>query len=128
MITRGFISGDVAKGNEKGEITITDRLKELIKTKGFQVAPAELEGVILSHPQVQDCCVFAVPHSSLGEAPFAAVVPKPGQQLSEQQIKEFVKSKVAPYKQIAGGVSFVDSIPKSPSGKILRRIMRARFG
>ena len=119
--------GDIAKGNIKGEITITDRLKELIKTKGFQVAPAELEGVILSHPEVQDCCVFGLPHPSLGEAPFAAVVPKPGKTLSESQIKEFVKAKVAPYKQVAAGVSFVESIPKSASGKILRRIIRARF-
>ena len=106
---------------------ITDRLKELIKTKGFQVAPAELEGIILSHPQVQDCCVIGVPHPYLGEAPFAAVVPKPGQTLTEKQITDLVKGKVASYKQLSGGVTFVDTIPKSASGKLLRRIIRARF-
>ena len=97
----------------------------------LQVAPAELEGILLTHPAVQDCCVFGTPHDSLGEAPSACVVLKPGggasRLPSEQEVKAFVGQKVAPYKQLAGGVTFVDQIPKTASGKILRRVLRARF-
>ncbi|XP_063728536.1 luciferin 4-monooxygenase-like [Symsagittifera roscoffensis] len=119
-------SGDIAK-YENSQFLITDRIKELIKTKGEQVAPAELEGILLTHPSIQDCCVFGLPHPKLGEAPSAAVVLKPGQNMSERELKSFVSSKVAPYKQLAGGVRFIDIIPKTASGKILRRILRARY-
>ncbi|XP_075252719.1 putative 4-coumarate--CoA ligase 1 [Convolutriloba macropyga] len=122
-------SGDIGR-HVNSQFLITDRLKELIKTKGHQVAPAELEGILLTHPSVQDCCVFGLPHSSLGEAPSAAVVLRPGTPhatVTDTQLSSFVASRVAPYKQLAGGIRFIDLIPKTASGKILRRVLRARY-
>ena len=106
-----------------GHFYIVDRLKELIKVKGFQVAPAELEGVLLTHPQVADCAVVGVPDERSGEVPKAFVVRK-SPDVSEKDLDKFVSSKVSAHKHLKGGVVFVDSIPKSPSGKILRRLLR----
>lgn len=94
--------------------------------KGYQVAPAELEDLLLSHPQVADAAVIGVPDARTGERPKAFVVRKPGEQLSAEQLKAFVANKVAHYKQLSGGVEFVDSIPRSLAGKILRKELRER--
>ena len=109
--------------DNNGYFYIVDRLKELIKVKGFQVAPAELEGILLTHPHVADCAVVGIPDNRAGEIPRAFVVRK-SNKVSEKELDSFMSSKVSEYKQLKGGVWFVDSIPKSPSGKILRRLLR----
>eukprot|EP00457_Paulinella_chromatophora_P002563 gb/GEZN01002568.1/.p1 GENE.gb/GEZN01002568.1/~~gb/GEZN01002568.1/.p1 ORF type:complete len:650 (-),score=89.23 gb/GEZN01002568.1/:490-2415(-) len=119
-------TGDIAYVDDEGYFFIVDRLKELIKYKGFQVAPAELEGLLLHHPQIADCAVIPVPCEIAGEIPKAFVVLKPGSRLTEEEIKDFIKQDVAHYKRLRGGVEFVEQIPKSASGKILRRILRAQ--
>jgi acyl-CoA synthetase (AMP-forming)/AMP-acid ligase II len=113
-------TGDVAIVDEDGYFSIVDRVKELIKYKGFQVAPAELEALIISHPQVADVAVIPVPDEEAGEIPKAFVV-KSGD-IGEDDVKDFVKEKVSSYKQVRR-VEFVDEIPKSASGKILRRVL-----
>ncbi|MDO7657008.1 MAG: 4-coumarate--CoA ligase family protein, partial [OM182 bacterium] len=103
--------------------TIVDRLKELIKFKGFQVPPAELEALLVTHPSVADAAVIGIPDDEAGELPKAFVVLKEGENVSADDIKQFVAAKVATYKQVRL-LEFVDAIPKSASGKILRRMLR----
>jgi acyl-CoA synthetase (AMP-forming)/AMP-acid ligase II len=114
-------TGDVAIVDEDGYFSIVDRVKELIKYKGFQVAPAELEALIISHDQVADVAVIPVPDEEAGEIPKAFVV-KGSDDLTEDDVKGFVSDRVSSYKQIRA-VEFVDEIPKSASGKILRRVL-----
>jgi len=118
-------TGDVAIIDQDGYMFIVDRLKELIKFKGFQVAPAELEAILVAHPNIQDAAVIGKPDDEAGEVPVAFVIttdPAP----NETQIKDYIASTLAHYKQIHK-VHFVDDIPKSPSGKILRRLLRQRL-
>ena len=117
-----FHSGDIAIIDEAGFVSIVDRLKELIKVKGMQVAPAELEGLLLTHPAVADVAVISIPDDSAGERPKAFVVLKRGAQVSGEELMTFIKDQVAPYKRIHV-VEFLEQIPKSPSGKILRRVL-----
>ena len=114
-------TGDVAFADADGYFYIVDRLKELIKYKGFQVAPAELEALICTHSAVQDAVVIPVPDSEAGEIPRAYVVKKEGANISEEDIKAFVAERASPHKKLRGGVIFVKTIPKTASGKILRR-------
>ena len=116
-------TGDVAEIDEDGHFYIVDRVKELIKFKGFQVPPAELEALLLTHPGIADAAVIGIPDEEAGELPKAFVVLAPGQELSEDDVKAFVAEKVATYKQLRI-VEFIDQIPKSASGKILRRFLR----
>jgi acyl-CoA synthetase (AMP-forming)/AMP-acid ligase II len=116
-------TGDIGHLDADGHLYIVDRLKELIKYKGFQVAPAELEAVLLTHPALADAAVIGKPDEEAGEIPVGFVVLKDGQSLTENDIKAYVASQVAHYKQL-GDVIFVDAVPKSPSGKILRRVLR----
>jgi 4-coumarate--CoA ligase len=116
-------TGDIGHVDTDGHLYIVDRLKELIKYKGFQVAPAELEAVLLTHPAVADAAVIGKPDDVAGEIPVAFVVLKDGQHATEEEICAFVAGHVATYKQL-GGVSFIDAVPKSASGKILRRMLR----
>jgi acyl-CoA synthetase (AMP-forming)/AMP-acid ligase II/enoyl-CoA hydratase/carnithine racemase len=111
-------TGDVASIDSDGFLRVLDRVKELIKYKGFQVAPAELEGLLLSHPSVADAAVIPSPDNESGEVPIALVVKKGS--VSENELIDFVAEKVTSYKRIRE-VVFVDSIPKSAAGKILRR-------
>ncbi|MBT2597408.1 AMP-binding protein [Arthrobacter sp. ISL-72] len=124
----GFLhTGDVATVRSDGVVTIVDRLKELIKYKGYQIAPAELEALLLTHPGIADAAVVGTPDADRQEVPMAFVVRQPGGQgeaLDEAGVIEFVAAKVAPFKKIRR-VEFVDAVPKSPSGKILRRLLRA---
>ncbi len=113
-------TGDVVSIDADGYVTIRDRLKEMIKYKGYQIAPAELEAVIVEHPGVLDAAVIPREDLESGEVPKAFVVLKPGQQVSADELMEFVAGRVAPYKKVRL-VEFVDAIPKNPSGKILRR-------
>ncbi|CAG9822644.1 unnamed protein product [Phaedon cochleariae] len=122
-----FRTGDLGHFNEEGFMFITDRLKELIKVKGFQVAPAELEELLRSFPGVDDAAVIGIPHQAHGEVPRAYVVPKEGFALNVEEIKEYVAIKVTKYKQLVGGVQIVDTIPKNPSGKILRRLLKQNY-
>jgi len=116
-------TGDVAELDEAGHYSIVDRVKELIKYKGFQVPPAELEALLLTHPKIADCAVIGIPDPEAGELPKAFVTLAPGQEMTAAEVQEFVAGKVATYKQVRQ-VEFIDEIPKSASGKILRRFLR----
>ncbi|HEX8719708.1 MAG TPA: 4-coumarate--CoA ligase family protein [Pyrinomonadaceae bacterium] len=117
-------TGDVAYADGDGFFFIVDRAKELIKYKAFQVAPAELEAVLLTHPSVADAAVIPSPDAEAGEVPKAFVVVREGHGLTGAEVLEFVAARVAPYKKVRR-VEFVAQIPKSPSGKILRRLLVA---
>jgi len=117
-----FYTGDIAVERD-GKFYIVDRKKEIFKYKGLQVAPAEIEGLLDTHPKIQEAAVVGVPQSGDGEVPRAYVVADP-LVISEDEIKRFVLEKLAPYKQLRGGVVFVDELPKSAIGKILRRELR----
>ncbi|WOO77514.1 putative 4-coumarate--CoA ligase 1 [Vanrija pseudolonga] len=130
-----FKTGDVGTRDEQGWYRIVDRVKELIKYKGFQVAPAELEGLLLQHPDVVDAGVVGVEIESLAtELPRAYVVVEAGTPVANtaererlsQNIYDWIKARVASHKNLRGGVIIVDAIPKSPSGKILRKDLRVR--
>jgi acyl-CoA synthetase (AMP-forming)/AMP-acid ligase II len=122
MVEDGWLrTGDIGRIDPEGFTFIVDRLKELIKYKGHQVPPAELEAVLVSHPKVKDAGVIGVPMDDGGEAPKACVVTEDG--LDPDELMAYVAERVAPYKRIRE-VEFVDEIPKSASGKILRRMLR----
>jgi acyl-CoA synthetase (AMP-forming)/AMP-acid ligase II len=116
-------TGDLAIADPDGWLMIVDRMKELIKYKGLQVAPAELEAILITHPQVADCAVIGVPDEEAGEVPKAFVVPA-GEDFDADAVLAFVAKQVAPYKRIRK-IDRVPEIPKSPSGKILRRLLRS---
>ena len=118
-------TGDVAIVDEHGHVSIVDRLKELIKYKGFQVPPAELEAIIITHPKVADVAVLGVPDDEAGELPKAYVVAAPGQTITLEEIQELVGEHLVNYKQIRL-LEVIDAIPKSAAGKILRRQLRDR--
>ncbi|KAJ6640807.1 Luciferin 4-monooxygenase [Pseudolycoriella hygida] len=115
-------SGDVGFYDENNEWFIVDRLKELIKYKGFQVPPAELEALLLSHQSVKDVGVIGIPDDLAGELPMAFVVRQGS--VTEKDIVDFVADRSSPAKRLYGGVRFVTEIPKNPSGKILRQVLR----
>ncbi|KAJ9604741.1 hypothetical protein H2200_010855 [Cladophialophora chaetospira] len=123
-----FKTGDIMYCNSKTKKWyIVDRKKELIKVRAFSVAPAEIEGVLLEHPQIQDAAVIGIkkPDEPEVEMPKAYVVRKPGAaNLSEEQIKSYCSERLAKYKELSGGVSFVDAVPRNATGKALKRILR----
>ncbi|KAM3960236.1 uncharacterized protein ACR2FA_005712 [Aphomia sociella] len=121
-----FKTGDIASIDKDGIVTITDRVKELIKVKGFQVPPAELESILREHPDVQDAGVVGVPDSRTGEAPKAFVVLKDGSKPDEKSILQYVSERVADFKKIKE-IVFLDSLPKNPSGKLLRRVLKEKY-
>jgi len=114
-------TGDIGRADNDGHFFIVDRLKELIKYKGMQIAPAELESVLLSHPAVADAAVVKLVDEEAGEIPRAFVVLKAP--ATADELMAYVAQHVAPYKKVRR-VDFIDAIPKSPSGKILRRLLR----
>ena len=116
-------TGDIGYVDHDGHFFVVDRAKELIKYKGFQVAPAELEAVLLTHPAIADAAVVPSPDEEAGEVPAAFVVLK--SETDPEAIIQFVAERVAPFKRIRH-VAIIDQIPKSPSGKILRRVLRER--
>jgi 4-coumarate--CoA ligase len=116
-------TGDIGHVDADGHLFVVDRLKELIKYKGFQVPPAELEALLLTHPAVADAAVVGQPDEEAGEVPVAYVVLRPGSEATEEEIAAFVAGQVAHYKQVRK-VVLTDAIPKSASGKILRRLLR----
>ena len=126
-----FKTGDVGYLDKQGNFYITDRVKELIKYKGFQVPPAELEGLLASSPKIADVAVIGVYREDLAsEVPMAFVVPSPdakkGPEL-EKEIVDWLNQKVAQHKRLRGGVKFVNEIPKSAAGKILRRVLKLQY-
>jgi acyl-CoA synthetase (AMP-forming)/AMP-acid ligase II len=118
-----YRTGDVGWLEPEGWVHITDRAKEMIKVKGFQVAPAEIEAVLHGHPSVIDCAVFGVPDERAGEVPVAAVQLDPERPVGAEELRELVAASLASYKQLRE-VVVVDAIPRLPSGKVLRRNLR----
>jgi 4-coumarate--CoA ligase len=116
-------TGDIGRVDENGHLFVVDRLKELIKVSGFQVAPAELEAVLLTHPMIADAAVVGVPAEDTGEVPVAYVALRPGASVTAAEIQDFAAGQVARYKHLRE-VRFVDAIPKSAAGKILRRVLK----
>lgn len=119
-------TGDIGYVDDDDEIFIVDRLKEIIKYKGFQVPPAELEALLITHPDIKDAAVVPMIDEIAGEVPVAFIVRIEGSAISENEIKQFVAKEVVFYKRL-NKVFFADSIPKSPSGKILRKDLRAKL-
>ncbi|KAK5648576.1 hypothetical protein RI129_003468 [Pyrocoelia pectoralis] len=117
-------TGDIGFYDSNKTFFVVDRIKDLIKCKGFQVAPVELEALLLNHSKIADAGVIGIPDERYGEIPLAFIVKVQGENLSEKEVENFVAGKVAPYKRLRGGVKFVPQIPRNPSGKILRRMLR----
>jgi long-chain acyl-CoA synthetase len=119
-------TGDIGWRDELGYVTITDRKKEMIKYKGFSIAPAQIEAIFLEHPSVADVAVIARADAVAGEIPKALVVLRPGyEQQNVDELLAWVNSRLATYKNVRE-LEYIEAIPRNPSGKILRRILRAR--
>jgi len=118
-----FYSGDIARVDEDGCYFIVDRKKDLIIRGGYNVYPREIEEVLYEHPAVREAAVVGIPHADLGEEVAAAVAIRPGMQVTEAEIRDYVKTNVAAYKY-PRQVWFVDELPKGPTGKILKREIR----
>ena len=117
-----YRTGDVGRMEPEGWLHLTDRVKEMIKVSGFQVAPAEVEAVLLGHPEVADCAVFGVPDPARGQVPRAAVVARPGTDPAADELVAYAAERLAGYKRLAA-VEFVPEIPRTASGKALRRVL-----
>jgi acyl-CoA synthetase (AMP-forming)/AMP-acid ligase II len=123
-----FHTGDVGNIDDQGLFHIEDRIKEMIKVKGLQVPPAELEDLLLGHKDVEDCAVLGVPDDYAGERPKAYIVLKKDVQATPEmgrQILAFVKERKVRYKWISE-IEFTDQVPKSPTGKLLRRVLKLK--
>ncbi len=118
-------TGDVAIIDEHHHMTIVDRIKELIKFKGFQVAPAELEALLITHPKIADVAVIGIPDDEAGEIPKAFIAAAPGEDVTLEEVQALVSEHLVSYKQIRQ-IEVIDAIPKSASGKILRKDLRQR--
>lgn len=117
---RWMRTGDIAYVDSEGRFFIVDRMKELIKVKGNQVAPAELEGVLLEHPQIQDACIVGVTIDG-EEVPRAYIVPSEGENVRGEEVARWISKRVAKHKRLAGGVVIVDEVPKNPVSKAAER-------
>ncbi len=118
-------TGDIGHADADGYLYVVDRLKELIKYRGFQVPPAELEALLVQHPAVMDAAVIPAPDPNAGEVPKAFVVRAPGAEITEGELLSYVSERVPSYKKVRR-VEFIDEIPRSLSGKILRRVLVER--
>ena len=122
-------TGDLAYYDSDKYFYVVGRLKELIKVNALQVAPAELEDILRQHPKIADVGIIGIPDAKKGQVPFAFIVKKQGlkEDLQETDIHDFLSDKVADYKYLAGGVRFMDALPYSPAGKILRKDLLELF-
>ncbi|XP_066924216.1 uncharacterized protein [Clytia hemisphaerica] len=120
-------SGDLGYYDDDLNFFIIDRLKELIKYKGLQVAPAELEDLLLGHAQITDACVIGVPCDRTGELPRAYIVKRPDSTLTTKDVEDYVADKLSDHKKLRGGVEFIEQLPKSAAGKLLRRVLKDQF-
>lgn len=118
-----YHTGDLGHFNENGYLYIVDRIKEIMKSKGYHVSPTEIEELILQLPDVTDVCVCGIPDIYAVNLPAAFVVKSNGSNITEKTIAAHVSSKMPHYKHLVGGVYFVDELPRTPTGKILRRIV-----
>ncbi|KAK4884443.1 hypothetical protein RN001_000714 [Aquatica leii] len=117
-------TGDVGYYDDEEYFYIVDRIKELIKYKGYQVAPAELEALLLDHPSIKEVAVVGKPDYLAGELPTAFIVTQPGKKVTETEIHEFLTGKISQEKRLRGGIRFIGAIPRNSTGKILRRELR----
>lgn len=126
-----FKTGDIGFQDSHGNLYITDRIKDLIKFKGYQIAPAELESILHGHPDVGDVAIVGSFNDKIAsEVPVAYVVVKDQKKATVETARnmiEYAAARVAPYKRLSGGIVWIDEIPKSPSGKILKRILKERL-
>jgi len=123
--SHGFYrTGDLGYYDNDNQFYIVDRIKELIKYKGFQVSPTELEALLLTHPDVQDCGVIGIPDEQVGELPFAFVVKEENSQITEVEIVKYVADRISVHKRLSGGVQFTEQIPRNTNGKIMRRELK----
>ncbi|WAR31980.1 4CLL5-like protein [Mya arenaria] len=120
------VKGDIGYLDSDGFLFIVDRLKELIKYKGLQVAPAYLEDIIVKHPGVADAAVIGIPDPDAGELPRAYVVRQTGSHITAKDIVQYVHDHVAPHMRLRGGVEFIPEVPRTPSGKIMRRHLKPK--
>ncbi len=118
-----FRSGDMGVLDDRGYLYIVDRLKDLIITGGENVYPREVEELLYTRPEVQECAVVGLPDAEFGERVVAVIVPKPNQKIDADQLKTFFKAKLAPYKAPKAYVT-VDDMPKSHAGKVLKRDLK----
>ena len=118
-------TGDIGHADADGYLYVVDRLKELIKYRGFQVPPAELEALLVQHPAVADAAVIPSPDDTAGEVPKAFVVKRSDAEVTEGELMSWVSERVPSYKKVRR-VEFIDEIPRSLSGKILRRVLVER--
>jgi long-chain acyl-CoA synthetase len=124
VLSDGWLrTGDIGWIDEDGYAFVVDRKKEMIKYKSFSIAPAELEAALLEHPHVADCAVIGIPDEDAGEVPRAYVVMRKGETLDLEALGRFCATRLAGYKTIRQW-QIVDSIPRTPSGKILRRVLK----
>ena len=120
---RYFLTGDIGHIDEEGYITITDRKKDMILVGGFNVYPRDVEDILYTHPKVQLVAVVGIPDEKSGEAVKAFVQAKPGEELTEDELRQFCKDNMAGYKR-PKYIEFREDIPVSPVGKVLRRVLR----
>ena len=120
-------SGDIGRMDDDGYVFIVDRVKDMINLSGFKVWPAEVEQYLYKLPQVQEVAVYGLPHPDKGEQVVAAVVPKPGQRLTADEVIAYCRANIAAYK-VPARVDIVSELPKSATGKILKRVLRDQAG
>jgi acyl-CoA synthetase (AMP-forming)/AMP-acid ligase II len=116
-------TGDLARRDEEGFIYIVDRKKDMIISGGENIYPREIEEVLYQHPKIQDAAVIGIPDSLWGESVKAFVVLKTGEMMTEEEVVEYCKSRLASYKK-PKSVKFVESLPRNPSGKVLKTVLR----
>lgn len=119
-----FKTGDIGYFDDEGFLFIVDRIKELIKYQGLQVAPAYLEDILVKHPAIADAAVIGKPDPDAGELPKAFVVKQPGKDITSEEVIKYTAEHVSPHMRLRGGVEFISEVPRNPSGKILRRFLR----
>lgn len=118
-----FKTGDIVTYDEEGFFYIVDRTKDMIKVSGYQVSPTELENEIREVGGVTDVAVIGVPDDKAGEVPRAFIV-RENEEVTKEKIEEFLESNIAKYKRLRGGIVFLEQLPKSPTGKVLRKELR----